>query len=61
MFIRDILYMFLSDIVNKHLCYNSVISTTPKAHSKRSRSSEGETPQPENKQSKMTDNVVSGD
>ena len=38
------------------------MSTTPKAHSKRSRSSEGETPRPENKQSKMADNVVvSGD
>ena len=38
------------------------MSTTPRAHSKRSRSSEGETPWPENKQSKMADNVVvSGD
>ena len=49
MFIRDIFYMFLSDIGNKHLCYNSVMSTTPKAHSKRSRSSEGETPRPGSK------------
>ena len=64
MFIRDILYMFCR-ILYINICVTTlsdVMSTPPKAHSKKSRSSEGETQTPENKHAKMADIVVvSGD